>query len=79
MESVDNLLIELGLDTIPKLAVFNKADLVNALWARAVAARFNGVVCSAINPGTFGDLLKEIEKRAWPEERSQKEEAAAID
>jgi len=79
MESVDNLLIELGLDTIPKLAVFNKADLVNALWARAVAARFNGIVCSAINPGTFGDLLKEIEKRAWPEERSQKEEAAAVD
>jgi GTP-binding protein HflX len=67
MESVDNLLIELGLDTIPKLAVFNKADLVNTLWARAVAARFNGVVCSAINPGTFGDLLKEIEKRVWKE------------
>ncbi len=79
MESVDNLLLELGLDTIPKLPVFNKADLVNALWARAVAARFNGVMCSAINPGTFGDLLKEIEKRVWTEEGSQKEEAAAID
>ena len=71
MESVDNLLIELGLDTIPKLPVFNKADLVNALWARAVAARFNGVVCSAINPGTFGDLLKEIETRVWEEKSSE--------
>jgi GTP-binding protein HflX len=70
MESVDNLLIELGLDTIPKLAVFNKADLVNALWARAVAARFNGVVCSAIDPGSFGDLLKEIEKKVWEEKSS---------
>ncbi len=71
MESVDNLLIELGLDTIPKLSVFNKADLVNALWAKAVAARFNGVVCSAINPGTFGDLLMEIEKKVWEEESTE--------
>ena len=71
MESVDNLLIEIGLDTIPKLAVFNKADLVNAQWAKAVAVRFNGVVCSAINPGTFGDLLKEIEKRVWKEDSTE--------
>jgi GTPase len=71
MESVDNLLIELGLDTIPKLAVFNKADLVNALWAKAVATRFNGVVCSAINSGTFENLLHEIEKRVWEEKSSE--------
>jgi len=71
MVSVDNLLIELGLDTIPKLAVFNKADLVNTLWAKAVAARFNGVVCSAINSRTFEDLLKEIEKKVWEEKSSE--------
>ena len=71
MESVDNLLTEIGLDHIPKLVVFNKVDLVNPLWAKAVAARFHGVVCSALHPDTFGDLLKVIEKRVWPEKQGQ--------
>jgi GTPase len=67
MESVNNLLTEIGLDHIPQLAVFNKADLVNLLWAKTIAARFNGVVCSAIQPDTFGVLLQEIEKKIWRE------------
>jgi GTP-binding protein HflX len=69
MESVTNLLREIGLDRIPQLAVFNKVDLVNAFWAKAIAVRFSGVTCSAIDPGTFGNLLKEIEKRVWPEKK----------
>jgi GTP-binding protein HflX len=71
MESVNNLLREIGLDHIPQLAVFNKVDLVSPLWAKAIAVRFNGVVCSAIDSRTFGDLLKEIEKRIWDEARSE--------
>jgi GTP-binding protein HflX len=78
MESVSNLLRELGLESIPKLAVLNKTDLANPLWARAIAARFNGVVCSAINPATFGDLLNEIEQRVWPEEKLQETETAVL-
>ncbi len=66
MASVDKILNEIGLDEIPRLMVFNKADLVNPLWARAIAARFSGVVCSAIKPDTFERLLKEIEQRVWP-------------
>ncbi len=62
---------EIGLDEIPQLIVLNKVDLVNPLWARAIAARFKGVVCSAIDPETFGDLLKEIEERVWAEEKMQ--------
>ncbi len=69
MESVDTLLNELGLDRIPKLTVLKKVDLVNPPWAKVLARRFNGVTCSAINPETFGDLLREIEKRVWPEEK----------
>ncbi len=68
MESVDKLILELGLDHIPRLVIFNKVDLVNPLWAKVIAARFNGVVCSAIHPETFGALLGAIEKRLWGEE-----------
>lgn len=71
MESVDNILTEIGLDHIPRLVVLNKVDLVNPLWARAISSRFSGVTCSAINPETFGDLLREIEKRVWHEESAE--------
>jgi GTP-binding protein HflX len=71
MESVNNLLAEIGLDELPQLIVLNKVDLVNRLWARAIAARFKGVVCSAIDPASFGDLLAEIEKRVWAEDNSE--------
>jgi GTPase len=71
MESVDKILNEIGLDEIPRLVVLNKVDLVNPLWAKAIASRFSGVTCSAIDKGTFGDLLQAIEKQVWPESRSE--------
>ena len=67
MASVDAILHEIGLDEIPRLMVFNKVDLVNPLWAKAIARRFDGVTCSAIDKGSFGELLREIERRVWPE------------
>lgn len=73
MESVDKILTDIGLDHIPRLVVFNKVDLVNRFWAKALARRFHGVYCSAINSNTFGDLLKEIEKRVWREEDLKQE------
>jgi GTP-binding protein HflX len=66
MASVDTILSEIGLDEIPRLVVFNKVDLVNPLWAKAIASRFRGIVCSALDPDSFGGLLKEIEERVWP-------------
>jgi GTP-binding protein HflX len=66
--SVDKILSEIGLDEIPRLMVFNKVDLVNPLWAKAIASRFRGIVCSALDPDSFGGLLKEIEERVWPGE-----------
>jgi GTP-binding protein HflX len=64
IESVDRMLSELELDQIPRLIVFNKADLVDAeLIAGAVrqVARESGHECLAISaaqPQTFGPLLE---------------------
>jgi GTP-binding protein HflX len=79
MEPVNNILLEIGLDRIPQLAVFNKSDLVNPLWAKAIASRFSGVVCSAINPATFGDLLREIERRVWEEASTEDKGTARLE
>lgn len=65
MDSVNTLLQEIGLDHIPQLMVLNKIDLVNPLWAKAIAKRFQGVICSAVDANSFGDLLREIESRVW--------------
>ncbi len=70
MDSVNNLLSEIGLDHIPQLVVFNKVDLVNPLWGKTIAGRFRGVACSAINKDTLGSLLKEVEKKVWEEDSS---------
>ncbi len=67
MASVDAILGEIGLDRLPRVVVFNKTDLVNPLWARAIAHRFNGVLCSALDPGSFGPLLERIESEIWKE------------
>jgi len=68
MASVDTILREIGLDEIPRLTVLNKADLVSPLWAKAIAARFDGVTCSAIDKSTFTTLLERVEEKVWPEE-----------
>lgn len=68
METVEKVLDEIGLDTIPRLLVFNKADLVDPVEAANIARRFDAVLISATNPATLGELMKELEKRLWPGE-----------
>jgi len=67
MESVDKILNEIGLEGIPQLVVMNKIDLVNPYWAKAMAHRFKGVTCSAIDQNSLGKLLQEVENRLWGE------------
>jgi GTP-binding protein HflX len=74
--SVEKILEEIGLDRIPRLMVLNKVDLVNPLWAHAIALRFNAVTCAAVDPGTFQELMGEIERRIWPEELQTAEKGA---
>ncbi|HAR44909.1 MAG TPA: GTPase HflX, partial [Nitrospiraceae bacterium] len=77
IRSVNTLLAELKLDHIPQLVVLNKVDQVDPLWARAIARRFNGVTVTALHPETFGELMKEIEERVWPEENQEAEKAGS--
>jgi len=68
METVEKVLDEIGLDTIPRLLVFNKADLVDPVEAANIARRFDAVLISATDKTTLGGLMKELEKRLWPGE-----------
>lgn len=68
MATVEKVLDEIELDTIPRLLVFNKADLVDPVEAANIARRFDAVLISATDPATLGGLMKELEKRLWPGE-----------
>ena len=64
--SVERILLELELDRIPRLLVFNKVDLVPAEEAVSLCRRFNAIPVSARKRETFVPLLTELERRFWP-------------
>ncbi len=72
MATVEKVLDEIGLNTIPRLLVFNKMDLVDAQEAANLAKRFDAVLISATDQRSLEVLLKELEKRLWPGEALDK-------
>lgn len=66
MKTVENLLDEIGLNHVPRLLVFNKADLADSVVAGNLASRYGACLISAMDPSTLGGLLKELEMRLWP-------------
>jgi GTP-binding protein HflX len=66
IESVENILTELKLNEIPRLVVFNKADLLEDFETEAVLRqtqndkKLDAVAISAIKPDTLRSLLEQI-------------------
>lgn len=67
VQAVERILLELELDRIPRLLVFNKIDLLPADEAAALCRRFGALPISARNRRTFEPLLEELERRCWPD------------
>jgi len=65
--SVENILGELGLMGRARLLVFNKADRVGPEEMKNICARYGAIAVSALDPSTFGPLLRAIEGRVWKE------------
>ncbi|MBI5344791.1 MAG: GTPase HflX [Deltaproteobacteria bacterium] len=68
IKTVDRLFDEIGLFEIPRLLVFNKADLVDPVVAGNLASRHGACLISAADTSTLPTLLKELEMRLWPGE-----------
>lgn len=72
IETTEQLIEELGLSAVPRLLIFNKADLVHPEVARRISQERDGLAVSAIDRSTLKGVLQEIESRlmgvgAWPE------------
>jgi GTPase len=65
IESVENILRQLDIMEKPRLLVFNKIDRIDHEEALNLATRYNAVTVSALDPSTFGPLLKAIEEYVW--------------
>lgn len=72
MASVERTLTALGLETKPRLLVFNKSDLVDPDIAFYIARRYGGVAVSAMDPRSFPPLMDELEERLWPGEGQER-------
>lgn len=70
MKIVEDVLSEIGLDTIERLLVFNKEDLADPVIVKNLCRRHNAISISAIHTGTLGKLLNALEKKLWPEEEA---------
>ena len=62
---VEQILIDLDLQDIPRLLVLNKADLVSEKEAREEAEALEGVYILARDRSTFKGLLDRIEQHMW--------------
>lgn len=63
IETVKKLLTRLTLDSIPRLTVFNKEDLVDPRMVKDICQRYEAVAVSAIHPETLPKLLAVVEDR----------------
>ncbi len=67
IEAVDRILMELDLDPIPRLLVFNKEDRVRREEAGALARQYGAITLSALQPESLAPLFDAIEKKLWEE------------
>jgi GTP-binding protein HflX len=65
IESVENILLELKLDHLPKMKVFNKEDKLSQKEAEAICQKYNGVSISALRPASLDKFFLAVDKKLW--------------
>ncbi len=69
IETVEGILEEMGLLSIPRLLVFNKIDLLPAPMVENLSKRYGAIPISAKDKNTLKRLLEGIEEKLWKEAR----------
>lgn len=66
IEETKKLLAELGLDHVPRLRVYNKADLLDPATTEALGREENALVVSALDEASLRPLLEDLQRRFLP-------------
>jgi GTP-binding protein HflX len=65
IEAVNQILLELELDLIPRLLVFNKEDRLDREAVKALCEKYGGVSISALRPESLGEFFLALERKLW--------------
>jgi GTP-binding protein HflX len=65
IETVHQILLELELDLIPRLLVFNKEDRLDREEGEALCQKYGGVSISALRPESLGKFFLALERKLW--------------
>ena len=63
IEAVEKILLELGLEHIPRLWVFNKEDKLGQEEVKAICQKYDGVSISALRPDSLDNFFSALEKK----------------
>lgn len=66
--AVNEVLIELALDNIPQILVFNKLDRISQSVLMELREKYDCIAVSAINRETLSPLTSVVERELWKEE-----------
>ena len=67
IRTVENVLNDLGLISIPTLMVMNKVDMIDKIEAMNICERLNALGVSALKAETLKPLVKKLEANLFPE------------
>jgi len=70
IQVVNTVLDKLKLSDIPQLMIFNKEDLTEASMVAQECVRHHALSITAVEERTLPPLVREIERRLWPESAS---------
>jgi GTP-binding protein HflX len=81
MESVNRILADLNLNSIPVICLLNKTDLVSEEDLEKIKARINGIPISAKEESTLNPLIEEIRHFAvhGPDKNASIRQPASVD
>ena len=65
IEEVEKILLELKLNHIPILRVFNKEDKLSQGEGEKICRKYDGIAITALQPDSLGRFLSAIEEKLW--------------
>jgi GTP-binding protein HflX len=79
IDSVEKILIELKLDHIPRLMVFNKEDKLSRREGEAVCQKYGGICISALRPESLEKFFLAVDRKLWEVGATRSQESYSMD
>ncbi|HMK74689.1 MAG TPA: GTPase HflX [Thermodesulfobacteriota bacterium] len=79
IDSVEKILMELKLDHIPRLKVFNKEDKLSRQKAEAICQRHDGICISALRPESLEKFFLAVDRKLWEVGMTHSRESYTVD